>query len=95
MSAKYYAKSTSRKIVTKTNFLSSLLKLKKNRSGTKSITLVFIILLLTGLFLTLLVAELLPPGRSEVFIGMDIGYGDEQTAIRLVDEAADYVNLIV
>jgi hypothetical protein len=56
---------------------------------------VFIILLTTGLLLTLLAAELLIPGRPDVFVGMDIGYGDEQTAIKLVDEVADYVNLIV
>jgi hypothetical protein len=56
---------------------------------------VFIILLITGLLLTLLATELLTPGEPEVFVGMDIGYGDEQTAIRLVDEVADYVNLII
>ena len=36
-----------------------------------------------------------PTSKSEVFFGVDIGYGDEETAISLVDEVASYVNLII
>ena len=46
----------------------------------------------------LLGAELLtrkPVNPPDIFVGMDIGYGDEQTAIKLIDKVADYVNLII
>ena len=36
-----------------------------------------------------------PKGESDVFVGMDIGYGDEQTVIKLIDKVEDYVNLII
>jgi hypothetical protein len=91
----YIGKSASTKTSVSVNFLSSILKFKKNWSNTKSISLVFVILLITGLLLTILAAELLSPDKPDVFVGMDIGYGDEQTTISIVDEVADYVNLIV
>jgi hypothetical protein len=33
--------------------------------------------------------------QQKVFVGLDIGYGDEHTATSLVDEVSDYVNLII
>jgi hypothetical protein len=66
---------------------------KKWSSG-KTITVIFVILLVTGFLLTLLAAEMLNQSKL-VFVGMDIGYGDEQTAIKLIDKVADYVNLII
>ena len=75
----YLIKSTLGKTVVSTNFLSSILKFRKNWSSTKSISFVFIILLITGLLLTLLAAELLTPGEPEVFVGMDIGYGSNDS----------------
>ena len=36
-----------------------------------------------------------PTGTPNVFVGMDIGYGDEEVALKLIDKVADYVNLII
>jgi hypothetical protein len=75
-------------------FPSTVFSGRKKWSSTKTITIIFVILLITGFLLTLLAAELLNQSKI-VFVGMDIGYGDEQTAIKLIDKVADYVNLII
>jgi len=70
----------------------------KNKYPHKAFILVTVAFLSIGLLLTLLGAELFftkPKFEPEVFVGMDIGYGDEQTAIKLIDKVADYVNLII
>ena len=36
-----------------------------------------------------------PTGTPNVFVGMDIGYGDEEVALKLIDKVADFVNLII
>ena len=76
----------------------SLFSTQKNRYSHKSFIMVTIVFLSLGLFLTLLGTELLfskPKFEPDVFVGMDIGYGDEQTAIKLIDKVEDYVNLII
>ena len=70
----------------------------KNKHPHKAFILVTVTFLSIGLLLALLGAELFftkPKFEPEVFVGMDIGYGDEQTAIKLIDKTADYVNLII
>ena len=71
---------------------------QKNKTKHKSFIIVTAIFLSIGLLLTLIGAELLirkPLVEPDVFVGMDIGYGDEQTAIKLIDKVEDYVNLII
>jgi len=56
------------------------------------------VLLIFGLLSTLILANFLVregKGEIDVFVGVDIGYGDENDAIKLVDKVEDYVNLIV
>jgi hypothetical protein len=36
-----------------------------------------------------------PKSMPNIFVGMDIGYGDEEVALKLIDKVADYVNLII
>ena len=70
----------------------------KNKHPHKAFILVTVTFLSIGLLLTLLGAELFftkPEFEPEVFVGMDIGYGDEQTAIKLINKVEDYVNLII
>ncbi len=79
-------------------FVFSLFSNQKNRYSHKTFIIVTGIFLSIGLFLTLLGAELFfvkPKFEPEVLVGMDIGYGDEQTAIKLIDKVEDYVNLII
>ena len=55
-------------------------------------------LLIAGLLIALLGVQLIAmesAGNPKVFFGMDIGYGDEEVAIKLIDEVSDYVNLII
>lgn len=71
---------------------------QKNKIKHKSFIIVSALFLSIGLLLTLIGAELLikkPTVEPDVFFGMDIGYGDEQTAIKLIDKVEDYVNLII
>lgn len=88
-----------KKLMLKLNIIKKIFsivkKYRENWSSTKSLALIFIILLSTSFLLTFLAIELLKPIKPELFVGMDIGYGDEQTAIKLIDEVADYVNLII
>lgn len=56
------------------------------------------ILLIVGIFLAFLGAELLtekPTNTPNIFVGMSIGYGDEKVALNLIDKVASYVNLII
>jgi len=79
-------------------FLFLLFSNQKNRFGNKTFIIVTSIFLSLGLFLSLLGAELLfnkSVFEPEVLVGMDIGYGDEQTAIKLIDKVEDYVNLVI
>ena len=71
---------------------------QKNKRKHKSFIIITAVFLSIGLLLTLLGAKLLirkPSVEPEVFVGMDIGYGDEQTAIKLIDKVANYINLII
>ena len=64
----------------------------KNKHPHKAFILVTVVFLSIGLLLTLLGAELFftkPKFEPEVFVGMDIGYGDEQTAIKLTDKVEE------
>jgi len=81
-----------------------IIKIKNsNHSGSKlrhrfhanQRVVMFTLFIISGLLFSILFIELLKPRAPAIFIGMDIGYGDEHTAIRLVDEVEDYVNLIV
>jgi hypothetical protein len=69
------------------------------RKGNKRIALVAIVSLLVFVFLvTLFVTGFSPkPTRYDpgVFVGMDIGYGDDNDAIKNIDKVADYANLII
>lgn len=67
----------------------------RHRFNTKRLELIFTLLIISGLLFSILCIESLKPRSPDIFIGMDIGYGDEQIAIKLIDEVDDYVNLIV
>jgi hypothetical protein len=54
-----------------------------------------VVLLILGLLLTIVGVNLLPKTTQEVYVGIDIGYGDETTVFRIVNQVCDYVNLIV
>ena len=57
-----------------------------------------IVLLVIGLLVTTVNVVLLAnetAATPEVFVGMDIGYGDEGVALKLIDKVADFVNLII
>ena len=55
------------------------------------------VLILFALFSALLVAEVInkPVDTIDIYVGLSIGYGDEQTAIKQIDKVANYVNLII
>jgi len=56
------------------------------------------LLIVAGLLLAALGLQILvdrPPRELDIFVGMDIGYGDEETAMKLIDEVSGYVNLII
>lgn len=62
----------------------------------KEIIVIVTVLLITGLLLALLEFNFLAlKAPISVYIGIDVGYGDENTIYKLVDEVAGYVNLII
>ena len=66
----------------------------KNQSlKTTSAILIIIGVLLAFLGLQTIVNK--PAGAIDVYVGIDIAYGDEQTAIEQIDKVASYVNLII
>jgi len=71
---------------------------QRRRLKPKTIAAIGGIFLIIGLLVTLLGIELLarkPTGRSNIFVGMNIGYGNEEVALKLIDQVANYVNLII
>ena len=55
-------------------------------------------LILIALFSALLVAEVLinkTVGAIDIYVGLSVGYGDEETAVKQIDKVANYVNLII
>jgi len=82
------------RIVKAKNSNHSGLKLRHG-SHIKWIELILTLLIISGLFFSILCIESLKPKSPDIYIGMDIGYGDEHTAIKLINEVDDYVNLIV
>ena len=64
----------------------------------KTLRLISTTLLIIGLLVaTVSIIQLTSEGAAtpEVFVGIDIGYGDEEVALKLIDQVADYVNLII
>lgn len=62
----------------------------------KNIIIVVAVLLIFGLLLTLVGINLLTKETTnQVYVGVDIAYGDENIVFKLVDQVAGYVNLIV
>jgi hypothetical protein len=56
------------------------------------------VLILITLFSALLVAEVIinkPADTIDIYVGLSIGYGDEETALKQIDKVANYVNLII
>jgi len=56
------------------------------------------VLIAIGLLLAALGAGIMiskPRVAPDVFVGLDIAYGDEETALKQIDKVADYVNLII
>jgi len=56
------------------------------------------VLILIILFSAFLVAEVIinkPADRTDIYVGLSIGYGDEETALKQIDKVANYVNLII
>ena len=75
-----------------------LLDFQRRNFKPKTARLISAILLIIGLLVMLLGVKLLiikPTGTPNVFVGMDIGYGDEEVALKLIDKVADFVNLII
>jgi hypothetical protein len=71
---------------------------QRSKLKPKTITAIGVIFLIIGLLVTLLGIELLtrkPTGTPNIFVGMNIGYGDEEVALKLIDQVANYVNLII
>jgi hypothetical protein len=56
------------------------------------------LIIIISLVITLIIVEatINPPAyNEEIFVGLNIGYGDEQTALEQIDKVASYVNLII
>jgi hypothetical protein len=56
------------------------------------------VLILITLFGALLAAEVIinkPADTIDIYVGLSIGYGDEETALKQIDKVANYVNLII
>ncbi len=56
------------------------------------------VIIIFGLLVTIPIVDTIisgPVAASDIFVGLDIGYGDDQTAIEQIDKVADYINLIV
>jgi hypothetical protein len=56
------------------------------------------LLAVIGLVIALILVEALvnnPTHTIDIFVGLSIGYGDEQTALEQIDKVASYVNLII
>jgi hypothetical protein len=56
------------------------------------------VLILIALFSALLVAEVVinkAADTIDIYVGLSIGYGDEETALKQIDKVANYVNLII
>ena len=74
-----------------------LLKLQSiGTKATKSIAIFFLILLLVLAFSAILL--FLSPqneNKPNVFVGIDIGYGNETQATKIIDEVSSYVNLVI
>jgi hypothetical protein len=54
--------------------------------------------IIVGVLITFIVIETtinIPESMKDVYVGLDIGYGDEQTALEQIDKVASYVNLII
>ncbi len=71
---------------------------RRSLSGQQALGIVSVLLIVVGflvasLGLFMLVSE--PRGVVDVFVGLDIGYGDEETALRQIDRVAGFVNLII
>ena len=71
---------------------------QRSKLKPRNVRLIGGILLTIGLLVTLMSVELLTrktTGNPNIFVGMDIGYGDEEVALKLIDKVANYVNLII
>ncbi len=66
-------------------------------NGKKLIAAVLIVIISLGLLLTLIGAHLLNNANAtlDVFVGVDIGYGDENDVYRIADAVSGYANLII
>jgi hypothetical protein len=72
--------------------------IQRSKLKSRNVKLIVGILLTIGLLVTPFGLEQLYRklgDTPDVFVGMDIGYGDEQVALRLIDKVASYVNLII
>jgi hypothetical protein len=79
-------------------FLYMLSIVNRSKLGPGKLRLIGGILLITVLLVTLLSVEGLTRKKVDtpnIFVGMDIGYGDEKVALKLIDKFANYVNLII
>lgn len=69
-----------------------------NYSERHTLKIIGSLLLIIGLFMAFLGFQSLlnkTAGPIDIFVGLDIGYGDEQTAMAQIDKVASYVNLII
>ena len=75
--------------------LTAFSKDQSKRQYFKVIASLLIVIVLTIALMLVEVTLNTPTGTVDIFVGLDIGYGDEQTALEQIDKVADYVNLII
>lgn len=68
------------------------------QSTKQYLTVISALVILVGMLITFIVIDAViirPASGIDVYVGLDIGYGDEQTALEQIDKVASYVNLII
>lgn len=74
------------------------MQLLSHRINTRSILAVFAALLIVVLLATVVGVQLLfqkPTGEPDVFIGVDVGYGDANAVYTIANAVSGYDNLII
>jgi len=76
----------------------SIAGFRSNQYNWEWLKVIFALFIVFSVVVALIVVETMinrPVGTIDIYVGLDIGYGDEQTALEQIDKIASYVNLIV
>lgn len=71
---------------------------RRNQSNWEYLRVIFVLFIVISIVIALIVVEMVidkPVGIMDIYVGLDIGYGNEQTALEQIDKVASYVNLII